>query len=103
MSPLRYNFFYACATKMALPILSKKLTLPMSKARVFLPPATYKQWLTSKLLLGRSARCGCAITHRRAEHIVPYAVHLILLSPTYSGKPWKLTGRPLIIQGPIKL
>ena len=27
---------------------------------------------------------GYAITHHRAEHIVPYAVCLILLSPTYS-------------------
>ena len=60
-----------------------ELTLPMSKDRGFLLPAT-SSWLTSPFLVGRSARYGCVITPHRAEHIAPYAVCLVLLPPTYS-------------------
>ncbi len=58
----------------------EKLTLPMPEGRGFLLPAT-RQWLTSPFLAGRSARYGYAISHHRAEHIVPYAVCLL---PAYS-------------------
>ena len=62
------------------------LTLPMPKGRRFLLPAAQQQ-LASVFLPGRSAGYGCAITRRRAEPIVPYAVCLIFLSPTYSVEP----------------
>ena len=53
---------------------------PTTKVVGFLLPATTK-WLAITFLLGRSARCGYAITRRRAERIAPYAVCLL---PTYS-------------------
>ena len=68
------------------------LTLPIAKARGFLLPDKPKALqicrvffnLVSPFLVDHSARYRYAITHRRAEHIAPYAVRLILLSPTYS-------------------
>ena len=59
------------------------LTLHTTEVVGFLLPAT-TSWLTSPFPVGRSARYGYAITHRRAEHLVPYAVCLISLSPAYS-------------------